>query len=83
MRQLNNYNLRVYGFHDRTGYYYLSNECIARRGASDIVSCVMKYLEGLNRSGSINTVNCYQILQVDRTEIGRSWPYLAVGGTIF
>ena len=51
--QLNNYNRSVYGFHDRTGYYYLWNESIARCGASDIASCMIKYLGGLCGSGSI------------------------------
>lgn len=46
-RQLNNYNLSVYGFHDKSGHNYLWNETCAKRGANDIGSCVSKYLEEL------------------------------------
>ena len=52
-RQLNNYNLSVYGYHDKTGHNYLWNETCAKRGANDIGSWVSKYLEELNRKQKI------------------------------
>ena len=55
LRQLNNYNLSVYGFQDKTGCNYLWNEAIARRGSGDIASCMVKYMEILNSAGSIRT----------------------------
>ena len=55
-RQLNNYNLSVFGLHDATGHNYLWNETIARRGSSEIASCIVKYFEHLNKSGKIKTV---------------------------
>lgn len=75
MRQLNNYNLSVYGFHDKKGYNYLWNETIARRGASDIASCMMRYLEWLNRSGSIKTV---KLLSDSAGGQNRNRPFMAM-----
>ena len=35
-RQMNNYNLSAYGYHDKTGNNYLWNETCAKREANDI-----------------------------------------------
>ncbi|GFR90754.1 DNA repair protein rhp54 [Elysia marginata] len=55
-RQLNNYNLPVYGYHDKTGYNYLWNETKAKRGSNEIASCVITYLDNLNEKRSFKTV---------------------------
>ena len=55
-RQLNNYNLCVYEYHDKTGCNYLWNETTAKRGSTEIALCVMTYLGILNQKGSYKTV---------------------------
>ncbi|GFR67143.1 hypothetical protein ElyMa_000245600 [Elysia marginata] len=55
-RQLNNHNLSVYGYHDKTGHNCLWNETTAKRGSNEIASCVMTYLDNLNNKGSFKTV---------------------------
>ncbi|GFO06893.1 hypothetical protein PoB_003339800 [Plakobranchus ocellatus] len=37
-KQLNNYNLSVYGYHDKIDHNYLWNETIAKRGSNEIAS---------------------------------------------
>lgn len=56
LRQLNNFNLSVYGYHDRTGHNYLWNESTAKRGSNEIASCLIKYLDNLNRKETFKTV---------------------------
>ncbi|GFR64979.1 tRNA uridine 5-carboxymethylaminomethyl modification enzyme MnmG [Elysia marginata] len=50
-RQLNNYNLSVYGYHDKSGHNYIWNETTAKHGSNEIASCVMTYLDNLNKKG--------------------------------
>ena len=55
-RQLNNFNLSVFGFHDNVGQNFLWNETIARRCSNEISSCILKYLKNLSQSGKVNSV---------------------------
>ncbi|KAK3779715.1 hypothetical protein RRG08_013670 [Elysia crispata] len=63
--------LRRKGEKDLTGYCYLIGRC----GASDIASCMMKYLEDLNRSGSIKKV---KLLSDSAGGQNRNWPFMAM-----
>ena len=74
-RQLNNYNLSIYGYHDGVGHNYLWNETIAHRGSSEIASCVAKYLEHLNESGKIK---CVKLLSDSCGGQNRNRPFLAM-----
>ena len=55
-RQLKNYNLCVYGYHDKTGHNNLWNETKAKRGSNEIASCVKTYLDDINKKGTYMTV---------------------------
>ena len=50
-RRLNTFNFTVYNFGTRDGYCFVWNEAIVSRGACDIASCLLSYLEEMPRRG--------------------------------
>ena len=50
-RKLNMYNLTVYDYRNRQGYFNVWAETTAMRGSDEIASCVYRYLERISKEG--------------------------------
>ena len=50
-RKLATYNLTVFDLAKKDGYCYMWHEGVAKRGASNIASCVWKYMAANTESG--------------------------------
>ena len=50
-RRLNTFNFTVYDLGTRDGHCFVWNEAIASRGACEIASCLLSYLQDLSRRG--------------------------------
>ena len=49
--RLNTFNFTVYNFGTRDGYCFVWNDAIASKGACEIASCLLSYLEEMSRKG--------------------------------
>ena len=58
-RKLNMYNLTFYELHSKNGHCYWWTEAEAHRGANDIATAVVKYLELVDQSGKYREVVLY------------------------
>ena len=50
-RRLNTFNFTVYDLGTRDGHCFVWNEAIASRGACEIASCLLSYLQDLSKRG--------------------------------
>ena len=50
-RRLNTFNFTIYDFGTRDGYCFVWNEAIASRGACEIASCLLSFIEKLSKTG--------------------------------
>lgn len=53
------YNLTFYDLQTKHGHCYQWTETEAHRGANDIATAVIKYLESIDRGGQYNNISFY------------------------